>query len=99
MHLQYFIQLFVTVCIVLVKVTVALTNITSSYHSFEDDSVENEFNYLLMGGERSIHLPRIRSMVSIRSVKHTAFYGDNHICSGVIISISLIITAAHCLVE
>lgn len=40
-----------------------------------------------------------KHIVSIRTSRATAYFGDNHICVGSIISNNLILTAAHCVVE
>lgn len=94
--MQTFIHLFV---IILTLLQLILINATYKNDSLNNKNIVNEFNYLIMGGERSIYMPRVRAMVSIRSIKEKEFFGDNHICSGAIISISLVLTAAHCVVE
>lgn len=75
--------------------TLSASSIPVREENIEDD----EYIYLVMGGHRAVTMSRIRAMVSIRSIKHTVAFGDNHICSGTVISVSLVLTAAHCLVE
>ncbi|XP_059226034.1 trypsin alpha-3 isoform X2 [Stomoxys calcitrans] len=38
-------------------------------------------------------------VVSIRTRKPTAYFGDNHFCSGVIITSRIILTSAHCVMD
>ncbi|XP_020718194.1 putative trypsin-6 [Ceratitis capitata] len=58
-----------------------------------------DYTFLVAGGQR---IPEVqnytRFMVSLRARTATKYFGDNHYCAGVIISIRWILTSAQCIV-
>lgn len=100
MQTIHLLRLFVINFVVIANLSSILAyNTLSVTIPAQEENIDDEFNYLVMGGQRASAVERVRAMVSIRSAKHTVAFGDNHICSGTIISIAVVITAAHCLVE
>ncbi|XP_058979939.1 trypsin-like [Musca domestica] len=58
-----------------------------------------EIHPYISSGYRPINVDLDRHVVSIRTREPTAYFGDNHFCAGAIITSSIIITAAHCVVD
>ncbi|XP_028896012.1 glandular kallikrein, prostatic [Zeugodacus cucurbitae] len=72
------------------KLPINLSNLT-----FEDGG----YTMLVTGGY-TIPMSRLQThIVSIRTTRATAYFGDNHFCCGTIISSNLILTAAHCVID
>nr|XP_014098492.2 kallikrein-6-like isoform X1 [Bactrocera oleae] len=60
---------------------------------------DKNYTMLISGGYKFKRLKLYRHIVSIRTTRATAYFGDNHICAGSIISSNLILTAAHCVID
>lgn len=60
---------------------------------------DDEFQMLIAGGILPDFGKFARNIVSIRTLHFIEFYGDNHFCTGVILSSQTILTAAHCVTE
>ncbi|XP_011197482.2 trypsin-3 [Bactrocera dorsalis] len=58
-----------------------------------------EYHMLIAGGYKPLKNTLTKYVVSIRTSRATAYFGDNHFCVGSIISDNLIMTAAHCVVD
>lgn len=60
---------------------------------------DDKFQMLIAGGIVPDNGKFVRNIVSIRTLNYIQFYGDNHFCTGVILSSQTVLTAAHCVTE
>ncbi|EDW01835.1 chymotrypsin-2 [Drosophila grimshawi] len=60
---------------------------------------DDQFQMLIAGGVIPDHSQYVKNVVSIRTLRHIQYYGDNHFCTGVILGSRAILTAAHCVTD
>ncbi|XP_034480167.1 salivary plasminogen activator beta-like [Drosophila innubila] len=60
---------------------------------------DDKFQMLIAGGIIPDNAKFVRNLVSIRTMEFIEYAGDNHFCTGVIISSKTILTAAHCVTD
>ncbi|XP_018802646.1 PREDICTED: kallikrein-6-like [Bactrocera latifrons] len=78
-------------------------NVQSRYNNHDitlSDCLPENTNFSLFTGiDKFKRLQLYKHIVSIRTTRATAYFGDNHICTGSIISSNLILTSAHCVID
>ncbi|XP_046865965.1 chymotrypsin-like protease CTRL-1 isoform X3 [Drosophila willistoni] len=63
------------------------------------DLDDESFEMLIAGGYQADYAVLGRHVVSIRTIDKIRYNGDNHFCTGMVISRRAILTAAHCLTD
>lgn len=81
--------------LVLVTQFLAVQSGRGTFHRTKDE----DFQMLISGGVIPDKGKYVRNLVSIRTIDFVEFHGDNHFCTGVIISSRTVMTAAHCVTE
>lgn len=83
------------ICLALATQFLAVQSERGTFHRTKDE----DFQMLIAGGMIPDKGKYVRNLVSIRTVQFIEFHGDNHFCTGVIISSRTVMTAAHCVTE
>ncbi|KAM8712836.1 hypothetical protein ACLKA7_013207 [Drosophila subpalustris] len=60
---------------------------------------DDKFQMMIAGGILPQNAPYVRNLVSIRALDYIEYMGDNHFCTGVIMSSKTVLTAAHCVTD